>query len=91
MTAQPPVREHMITTEVSPTGQGPIVLDGHDVSRVVRGFTIKAHVGEVTRMELDVTPPWLVAFNAMARIEITPELRAIMLAAGWTPPVEDAS
>jgi hypothetical protein len=88
---QPPGQKRQLKIDVSATGFGRIEIEGQDVSNSVSGFTIRGGVRELTTAELDIVAPRGATFNGMARIEITPELRAIMLAAGWTPPVEDAS
>lgn len=86
-------RERRMKIELTGVGRGRIEIEGKDVSAGVRSFVLRAGVGEVAEIELDVVAPKGGTFDGVARIEITPELRAIMLAAGWTPaePVEPLS
>ena len=74
---------------LSATGTGTVLVDGTDVSKVVSGVRIKAQVGDLTEVALSVSTPRGVKFSGEARIMIEPELRAILLAAGWEPPVRE--
>ena len=70
-------------------GTGTVHLDGIDVSKAVGGLTVEAKVGDLTTVELHCAARENVEFEGEARITVTPELRAIMLAAGWEPPARE--
>ena len=80
-----------LKVDLGASGTGKVLVDGQDVSNAIRGVTIRAAVGEMTTAELDVIAPAGITFDGPARITITPEVRAIMLAAGWTPPTDDGA
>lgn len=43
-----------VRIEVGPTGRGKILVDGKDISSVVRALTIHAAVGTLTEVTLDL-------------------------------------
>lgn len=76
-----------VDIDLGPTGAaGSVLVDGHDVAKVVRGITVKATVGGPAEVEIDVSVRQGVKFHGQAVIGFAPELRTILLAAGWEPP-----
>ena len=76
--------------EVSGAGRGGrVVLDGADVSKGVRGLTIRAGLGQVTQVELDLSVFDVTEFESDAvQILIPDHTRDALIALGWTPPPE---
>lgn len=72
---------------VDGTGRdGRIVLDGHDVSRGVRGFALRAEIGRVTELELELSAVDGATFDGEVRLVIPEGTREALIALGWAPP-----
>jgi len=54
--------------EVSALGQGSIKVDGVDLSRLVSGFTLRSHVGDLVRLSLQLSGQEVVAGTAEAKV-----------------------
>ena len=71
---------------------GTLVVDGHDLTNGVAGFTLTARHGELP--ELEVTPLVIVGRvrgdEAKLTLDLPDEAREALIAAGWTPPPDDA-
>lgn len=67
---------------------GTVMLDGEDISDGVRGLTLEAAVGEVTRVTLDI--PVVVTSEAADNVEVfmPDQTRDLLIKLGWTPPSE---
>lgn len=65
---------------------GTIKLDGHDIAKGVRGFTLTAGVGEVTRLELDLALLDMSTVSGEVKVVIPAEAWDLLERMGWTPP-----
>lgn len=75
--------------EISGTGRGRVVLDDADVSAAVRGLTIRAEVGRIPQIELDLSVIDVTGLGvAQAEILIPDATREALIALGWTPPAD---
>lgn len=66
-------------------GTGLVELDGVDVSMAVGGLTVNANVGDVTSVLIRL-PAAAVTMDGVARVKLAPQVRELLVAAGWTPP-----
>ena len=66
---------------------GKVEINGLDVSAAVAGLTVNAHVGEPTTVLIRL-PAAAVTMDGEARVKLAPMVREMLVAAGWTPPVE---
>lgn len=74
--------------ELNATGtDGKVELDGVDIAKDVRSFTLTAKAGEPTVLEMQKLAKESV-FRGEVRLEFAPRLRAVLEAAGWRPPVD---
>lgn len=78
-----------LPTAAASSGRERIVLDGQDITNTIVGIGLTARVGEINRIALDLHLPEIV-INGEARVEITPQQQALLLALGWTPPTKTA-
>ncbi|MDG4796216.1 hypothetical protein [Micromonospora sp. WMMD1082] len=73
--------------EVNGIGGGRVALDGKDVSGGVHGFTVTAALGEVTRLELDLSLFDVTTFDSAQTEVLIPEAtRELLVGLGWIPP-----
>lgn len=63
-----------------------VKVDGHDITRAVAAIGFNARVGEKTSLTLDLAIQKGVSFVGEARVRVSDETAAAMLALGWTPP-----
>lgn len=68
-----------------PAGLGTVELDGQDVSAAVDGVELRSHVGQLTEATLHLPVVELDA-EADVRLLMPDATRALLVAAGWTPP-----
>lgn len=68
-------------------GNGSIVVDGHDLSNITRGFTFTASVDEMPRLTVHLDLVDVIA-DGEVRCDVPPETREALIALGWTPPEE---
>lgn len=68
---------------------GRILLDGADVSHLVRAITVVARVGEEPRATIDLITEVLDTKFTAARAELAQDCAGILIGLGWTPPVLD--
>lgn len=66
-------------------GKERIALDGVDITRSLTGIGFTARANERSHAILELDLP-VVEVNAEARVEVTPQQQALLLALGWTPP-----
>jgi hypothetical protein len=64
-----------------------IVIDGQDLSRHIVGVKLYARVGHVPQLVLDLLVTNKSAATAAdADVHMEPDLAALLIKAGWTPP-----
>lgn len=66
-------------------GGGQVEIDGHDISDTVRGLTLKAGVGRVPQLVLDLRIHTGEA-EAEAVVHVPADTAAALVELGWTPP-----
>lgn len=74
-----------ITTNATST-EGGIEIDGQDVANFARGFELRAGVGEITTLTLDLIPRRVSEFEGEAFVRLRGEFEDFLIALGWTPP-----
>lgn len=67
------------------TGGGNVGIDGHDVTDTVRGLTLKASVGCVPQLVLDLGIH-TGEIDGQAHVHIPADTAATLVHLGWTPP-----
>ena len=78
---------------------GAVIVGDTDITKSVRGFRLDAHAGEPSRVTLDLAVVTLdlavvdVTKLDADRAEVTMPVhtRDLLIAAGWTPPADDAA
>lgn len=66
-----------------------IMLNGQDISPMVQGVTVNQNAGELPTVIVRMTGLTEVDLSAVTpRLEMPAPMRALLLAAGWTPPGE---
>lgn len=65
-----------------------IIVDGHDIAPLIKGYTLTAAVREGARLQVDFTPVLMPEWDGLAEIEIPEELAAVLVLFGWQPPVK---
>lgn len=65
-----------------------VELDGEDISRYVRSFSIDAEAGHLPEISLDLLVFELEAETSDTKIHLAPETAGILVRLGWTPPRE---
>ncbi|WP_406083094.1 hypothetical protein OHA01_26300 [Micromonospora zamorensis] len=66
--------------------RGTIRLDGHDVSKGIRGFRLTGEAGQLARLELDVLIVETTRAAADVSAYLNPEAVELLKRLGWTPP-----
>lgn len=67
-----------------------IVVDGKDLANFVRGFTLKAGVGRIPQLILDLVVIDATKVGAEhVEVYMEPDTAALLERAGWTPPAGD--
>jgi hypothetical protein len=72
---------------VTAQGTGQIVIDDHDVSSAVRGFSIDAFVGELTQLRLELLTRETVV-DGKVQIRFDPVSEQLLETLGWNRPAE---
>lgn len=74
--------------EVSPNGRdGKVVVDGQDIAKSVRGFTIRSEVNRAPSVEIDLGVHDVTTFESShAQVLVDPTAAGFLERAGWTPP-----
>lgn len=84
---------HDVRIEAKVHGQGLIAVDGKDLSRAVRSFTVECEAGFVPTLRLELLVHD-VSTAAEANVYIPEDTAAALVALGWSPPpgqeVDDA-
>jgi len=75
--------------DVNGSGRGIVRLDGHDVSMGVRGFTLSAAVGEVSRLDLELVLFEDSRLSGDVDVIVPDGTRDALITLGWTPPTTD--
>lgn len=75
---------------LTPTGQGTITVDGHDLSNATRGISLRSEVGQMPEILLDLVVIETTRIDA-EEVEVTiPTATAeALVALGWTPPATE--
>lgn len=74
-----------------PVGQpGPITVDGNRIPGVT-GYTLTNNVGDIPKLELEMSVLTDEPIAGEARVYITERAREGLLALGWTPPEDDSA
>jgi len=79
---------------IDPAGLGTVLIDDRDLSRALRGFTIRCEAGERPTLDLDFCISEI-EVSAMGEAEntvlvnIPDEVISVLLLIGWTPPEND--
>ena len=68
---------------------GGVELDGEDISKTVRGLDFSMQVGSLPEITLDLVVVELEADAGKVRVHITPDVRDLLIAAGWKSPKGD--
>lgn len=71
---------------IEPAGHGTLKLDGHDISKGVRGFVVNAAVGHITRLELDLNLFTTSTVSGEVEVVVPDATRDLLERLGWTPP-----
>lgn len=71
---------------LSGVGRGEILLDGHDVSSEVRGFTIRGDTKGLPALQLDFVERKQIEFEGEVVPVLTDWQRELLVRMGWTPP-----
>lgn len=79
--------EARLTLRAWPTASE-IVVNGTDLARGCRAFTLSAEVGEVPRLELDLAVFEVAAVGEVKTL-IPDSTHETLVALGWTPPSEE--
>lgn len=67
--------------------RGRVVIDGNDISKGVRGFSVRGGVGEVTSLELDLNLIDVTRVSSTStEILISDGASEALIAMGWKPP-----
>lgn len=74
-----------VKLDLRANGTGLVELDGVDVSTAVAGLTVNANVGDMTSVLIRL-PEVAVTMDGVARVKLAPQVRELLVAAGWTPP-----
>ncbi len=74
-----------VDIDVSQIGQGTVMVDGWDATRMCRGLTVSSEVGEIPIVTLDLTPS-VVRAQVMAIVAVDEATHEFLVALGWTPP-----
>lgn len=76
-----------IALRVTPGGTNDkIVIDGRDVSRACRGYTLRAEVGCLPELTLDLVVIRPGDIDGEAEVIVPGETATALVALGWTPP-----
>ncbi|RSS51378.1 hypothetical protein [Streptomyces sp. WAC01280] len=81
----PEPRSAQITLDGS--GHGTIKINDVDISRAVRGLTLRAEVDELPVIELELLVFDVSTHVEAARFYVPKETEAVLIAMGWDPPV----
>jgi len=76
-----------VKLDLTQSNNGRVILNGLDVSTAIAGVTVNAQVGEMTSVLLRL-PAAAVTMDGVAKVKLAPQIREILVAAGWTPPQE---
>ncbi|OKJ52227.1 hypothetical protein AMK27_30785 [Streptomyces sp. CB02009] len=68
-------------------GRGTVKVNHVDISRSVRGLTLRAEVDELPRIELELLVFDVATHAEVAKVYIPEETEAALIALGWDPPV----
>ncbi|MEU6709989.1 hypothetical protein ABZ897_00805 [Nonomuraea sp. NPDC046802] len=71
-----------------------VELDGHDLSRALRGITIRCEAGHRPSVDLDLKVDAIEVTQLAVRdpqilLAMPDEAKAALIALGWTPPTGD--
>lgn len=84
-------RLRTVELDVDGPSGGVVKVAGRDVSRLTRGVTITAEVGEPTQVVLDLTPTITRARFAKAQVWLDEETVEFLVDLGWIPPAPEAA
>lgn len=67
-----------------------VVVDGSDLAAGVRGLTLRAKVGEIPTLELEllIDQQWV---DGKWLVDVDPRSRDVLIKLGWTPPKPSVS
>ena len=78
------------TAELSGRG-GTVIVGDADITKSVRGFHFDVAAGELPRVTLDLAVVEVTELDAdRAEVIMPVDTRALLIAAGWTPPAAEA-
>lgn len=81
---------HDVQLQIDETGRGRILLDGRNVTGLVRGVHVDAGVGLVTTVELELAVVVAAELNgARVLAGLDAETEELLVELGWTPPGGD--
>lgn len=72
-------------------GHAEVMVDGEDISNLVRGVSFDVHVGEIPKVELDLVVSESVIRSGYAQIFLKEGVRELLIKYGWTPPAEESA
>ncbi|MFI6274296.1 hypothetical protein [Streptomyces sp. NPDC050988] len=81
--AEEPTRTARLSLDA--IGGGQVEIDGHDITDTVRGLTLKAGMGRVPQLVLDLRIHTGEA-EAEAVVHVPADTAAALVELGWTPP-----
>lgn len=72
-------------------GYGNITIDGHDISRAVRAYTVEHAARDVPVVTINLNVyEHLQLDERKARVQVPDDTHDVLVMLGWTPPAEDA-
>lgn len=63
-----------------------ILVNGVDIADACVGYTLRAHVGEMPHLEVDMIVLHPAEVDGDAEVTVPPDTVEALIALGWTPP-----